>query len=95
MKSVRYPAEFKAEAVRQVNGRGHGVVDVAKRLGVSDKSFYPASSSRRFSCRPSYRPSFVAATEFVGQACIKEDVHLYADACTVRQCSSPSIVILK
>ena len=32
MKTVRYPAEFKAEAVRQVTGRGHGVVDVAKRL---------------------------------------------------------------
>ena len=29
MKRVRYPAEFKAEAVRQVTERGHGVVDVA------------------------------------------------------------------
>ena len=40
MKRVRYPAEFKAEAVRQVTERGHGVVDVAKRLGISDKSLY-------------------------------------------------------
>ena len=40
MKTVRYPAEFKAEAVRQVTERGHGVVDVAKRLGMSDKSLY-------------------------------------------------------
>jgi len=40
MKTVRYPAEFKAEAVRQVTQRGHGVVDVAKRLGMSDKSLY-------------------------------------------------------
>ncbi len=40
MKRVRYPAEFKAEAVKQVIERGHGVVDVAKRLGVSDKSLY-------------------------------------------------------
>jgi len=40
MKRVRYPAEFKAEAVRQVTDRGHGVVDVAKRLGMSDKSLY-------------------------------------------------------
>lgn len=39
MKRVRYPAEFKAEAVRQVTDRGHGVVDVAKRLGMSDKVF--------------------------------------------------------
>ena len=35
---MRYPAEFKAEAVRKVTDRGHGVVDVAKRLGMSDKS---------------------------------------------------------
>jgi transposase len=27
MKRVRYPAQFKAEAVKQVNERGHGVVD--------------------------------------------------------------------
>ena len=40
MKRVRYPAEFKAEAVKQVTERGHGVVDVAKRLGMSDKSLY-------------------------------------------------------
>ena len=40
MKRVRYPAEFKAEAVRQVTDRGHGVVEVAQRLGVSDKSLY-------------------------------------------------------
>ena len=40
MKAVRYPAEFKAEAVKQVIDRGHGVVDVAKRLGMSGKSLY-------------------------------------------------------
>ena len=40
MKRVSYPAVFKAEAVKQVTERGHGVVDVAKRLGMSDKSLY-------------------------------------------------------
>jgi len=40
MKRVRYTAEFKAEAVRQVTERGHGVVETAKRLGISDKSLY-------------------------------------------------------
>ena len=40
MKTVGYPAEFKAEAVKRVTERGHGVVDVAKRLGMSDKSRY-------------------------------------------------------
>lgn len=34
MTRVRYPAEFKAEAVKQVTERGHGVVDAAKRLGM-------------------------------------------------------------
>ena len=40
MKAVRYPAEFKAEVVRQVSERGHGVVGIAIRLGMSDKSLY-------------------------------------------------------
>ena len=40
MKRVRYTAEFKAEEVRQVTERGHGVVETAKRLGISDKSLY-------------------------------------------------------
>jgi transposase len=40
MKRVRYPAEFKSEAVKQVTDRGHGVVEVAKRLSISDKSLY-------------------------------------------------------
>lgn len=38
MKSTRYTAEFKAEAIKQIRERGHGVLDVSKRLGVSDKS---------------------------------------------------------
>lgn len=42
MKRVRYPAEFKAKAVKQVTERGHGVVDVAKRLGMSDKNLSSA-----------------------------------------------------
>ena len=32
MKRVRYPAEFKAEAVKQVTERGHGVVDESPRF---------------------------------------------------------------
>jgi transposase len=40
MKSSRYTAEFKSEAVKQVTDRGHGVVEVATRLGISDKSLY-------------------------------------------------------
>jgi transposase-like protein len=40
MKSTRYTAEFKAEAIKQVTERGHGVVEISRRLGVSDKSLY-------------------------------------------------------
>ena len=40
MKNVRYTAEFKAEAIKQITERGHGVFEVSKRLGVSDKSLY-------------------------------------------------------
>ena len=40
MSGKRYPDEFKIEAVKQVTERGHAVVDVAKRLGVSQHSLY-------------------------------------------------------
>ncbi|GAC11830.1 IS3 family transposase [Paraglaciecola chathamensis S18K6] len=36
----KYPDEFKQETVRQVIEKGHSVPDVAKRLGISDKSLY-------------------------------------------------------
>jgi len=32
MNRVKYSAEFKAVAVKQASERGHGVVDLAKRL---------------------------------------------------------------
>ena len=38
MKRVRYLTKFKAEAVKKVTKRGHVVVDLAKQLGISDKS---------------------------------------------------------
>jgi len=38
MSGKRYPEEFKIEAVRQVTDRGYAINDVAKRLGVSNKS---------------------------------------------------------
>lgn len=40
MKGTRYTAEFKAEAIKQITERGHGVVETSKRLGISDKSLY-------------------------------------------------------
>jgi transposase len=40
MGNARYTAEFKTEAIKQITERGHGVLEVSKRLGVSDKSLY-------------------------------------------------------
>ena len=38
MKRIRYIEEFKAEAIKEITERGHVVVEVSKRLGISDKS---------------------------------------------------------
>lgn len=40
MKGIRYTAEFKAEAIKQITERGHDVAEVAQRLGISTKSLY-------------------------------------------------------
>lgn len=40
MSGKRYTDEFKAEAVKQVLERGHGVVEVAGRLGIHKHSLY-------------------------------------------------------
>jgi transposase len=40
MRGVRYTDEFKAEALKQITERGHSAVEVAKRLGITDKSLY-------------------------------------------------------
>jgi len=40
MSNNKYPQEFKDEAVRQVVDKDYSVPDVAKRLGISDKSLY-------------------------------------------------------
>ena len=39
-KGIRYSDEFKQEAVNQVVVHGYSVLEVAERLGVSNKSLY-------------------------------------------------------
>lgn len=39
-KGIRFPEEFKQDAVAQVVGRGYVVSEVAERLGISTKSLY-------------------------------------------------------
>jgi transposase len=40
MSGKRYTDEFKIEAVKQVTERGHPVIDVAQRLGITTYSLY-------------------------------------------------------
>ena len=40
MRGIRYTDEFKAEALKQITERGHSAVEVASRLGITDKSLY-------------------------------------------------------
>ena len=40
MQRAKCISEFKEEAVRQVIDKGHPVVDIAKRLGISDQLLY-------------------------------------------------------
>lgn len=40
MSTKRYTEEFKIEAVKQVTEKGHGVYDVANRLGTTTHSLY-------------------------------------------------------
>lgn len=39
-KRIRYTEEFKKDSISQVTDRGHSVLDVSRRLGVSSKSLY-------------------------------------------------------
>lgn len=39
-KGIRYTEEFKQEAVNQVIIHGYPVLDVSKRLGITNKSLY-------------------------------------------------------
>ena len=39
-KGIRYTDEFKQEAVNQVVIHGYSVLDVSKRLGITNKSLY-------------------------------------------------------
>ena len=39
MRGIRYTAEFKAEAIKQITERGYSAVDVAKRLDFTEQDF--------------------------------------------------------
>lgn len=40
MGKPRFTEEFRTEAIKQITERGHSVVDVSQRLGVSTHSLY-------------------------------------------------------
>ena len=46
MSKLRFPEEFKIEAVKQVTERGNPVAEVASRFGVSAHSLYQCVITR-------------------------------------------------
>ncbi len=40
MQWAKYATEFKEEAVKQVIDKGHSVIDIAKRLGITEGFLY-------------------------------------------------------
>ena len=47
-RQTRYPSEFKEEAVKLVNSSGRSIADVARSLGVSDRTlWYWVNSDRK------------------------------------------------
>ena len=38
MKGIRYSAEFKQEAIKQISERHYSVIEVSKRIGIADKT---------------------------------------------------------
>ena len=51
-RTPRYDEQFKMDAVRQVVERGYSVVDVAVRLGISDKTLYAWKNKYKDSLSP-------------------------------------------
>ena len=52
MQRTKYSPEFKDEAVKQVIDKGHAVVDVAKRLGITEGVLYPWVSQFKKTAEP-------------------------------------------
>jgi transposase len=55
MQRIRYTEEFKAEAIKQITERGHGVMEVSKRLGISDESLYAWLRKNKAAASPDTR----------------------------------------
>ena len=67
MKGIRYTAEFKVEAIKQITERGHDVVEVSKRLGVSDKSLYKWLSEAGLQKQPQFSKDVAALKQEVNR----------------------------
>jgi transposase len=67
-----YSPEFKDAAVKQVVEGGHPVADVAKRLGVSNKSLYVWLQERRGRSRLSKNAETVEGLRDEGSPALKQ-----------------------
>lgn len=67
MKGIRYTAEFKAEAIKQITERGHTAADVAQRLGISTKSLYKWMQEADLNKQPAVSRDIVALKQEVAR----------------------------
>ena len=62
-RQTRYPSEFKEEAVALVNSSGRSIADVARSLGVSDRTLWYWVSEERKSRQRADDPSTLNADD--------------------------------
>ena len=62
-RQTRYPSEFKTEAVALVNSSGRSIADVARSLGVSDRTLWYWVSEDRKSRQRAEDPSSLNADD--------------------------------
>lgn len=62
-RQTRYPSEFKEEAVALVNSSGRSIADVARSLGVSDRTLWHWVSEDRKARERAADPTALTADE--------------------------------
>ena len=62
-RQTRYPSEFKEEAVALVNSSGRSIADVARSLGVSDRTLWYWVSEDRKARERAEDPTALTADE--------------------------------
>ena len=62
-RQTRYPSEYKEEAVALVNSSGRSIADVARSLGVSDRTLWHWVTADRKACELAEDPTALSADD--------------------------------